>query len=331
MAQRSTVRWGVWNGRVAPVAVLGLAVLVGLTIWLALESRGASTAGVRATGPVTLSEPELKSLAGRLGQPVYWVGHRPGTMYEVTEESDGVHLRYLPRGAEVGDPRPLLTVATYPVAKAFEVTSGLRGVGTNVTPLPGGAISAVSSSRPNSAYVAFPGIPYQVEVYDPDPAAVSGLARRVEVVRPSGSTAAARGPEAVSEEDLLSLAASLDHPVYWLGPREDFTYELTQTSDGTTYIRYLPQGVPVGSRQQAYVTVVTYRMENAFEATRRAGEAPDALTVHVPGGGIATWGKGSPTNVHVAFPGANAQAEVFDQSPDVPSRLVSSGALVPIG
>jgi hypothetical protein len=33
------------------------------------------------------------------------------------------------------------------------------------------------------------------------------------------------------------------HPVYWAGPRPSYTYELTRTSDGRIFVRYLPTGV----------------------------------------------------------------------------------------
>jgi hypothetical protein len=38
---------------------------------------------------------------------------------------------------------------------------------------------------------------------------------------------------------LESLPKAVGHPVYWAGPRTGFKYELTHTSDGRIYIRYL--------------------------------------------------------------------------------------------
>jgi hypothetical protein len=52
--------------------------------------------------------------------------------------------------------------------------------------------------------------------------------------------------QAVSAEDLTALPATVHHPVYWAGPKPGFTYELTRTSSGLIFIRYLPNGVPVG-------------------------------------------------------------------------------------
>ena len=46
--------------------------------------------------------------------------------------------------------------------------------------------------------------------------------------------------------ELEAVAKSLGHPVYWAGPRKGVTYELTRTTDGKVYIRYLPRGTHVG-------------------------------------------------------------------------------------
>ena len=52
---------------------------------------------------------------------------------------------------------------------------------------------------------------------------------------------------AVSTSALSSWAATVGHPVYWAGPEHGYRYELTHTTDGRIYIRYLPAGVAVGS------------------------------------------------------------------------------------
>ena len=143
-------------------------------------------------------------------------------MYELRQAAGQVYVRYLPSGVGAGDSRPLLTVATYPVDNAFDVTSGIEGPGTERIPIKGGGIAVLSSDRPSSAYVAFPGINYQVELYHPDPKAVRRLARRgaVKAVPPPAATATVepRGPEAVTEKELvegfqgLGSAAVLGRP-----------------------------------------------------------------------------------------------------------------------
>ena len=52
----------------------------------------------------------------------------------------------------------------------------------------------------------------------------------------------AGGSAAVSTSALSSWVATVGHPVYWAGPEHGYRYELTHTTDGRIYIRYLPAG-----------------------------------------------------------------------------------------
>jgi hypothetical protein len=70
-------------------------------------------------------------------------------------------------------------------------------------------------------------------------------------------------PAAVSESQLKSLASESSQPIYWAGPKHG-TYELTRTTDGRTYIRYLPFADKVGDRTPNYLTVGTYPTKQAF-------------------------------------------------------------------
>jgi hypothetical protein len=164
-------------------AVLALAFAAGFVTWLVLDRGGSaheqsgerrvatSPSGVfraKAIGPVGVSQAGLTRVARELGHPIYWAGPKSGYRYEVTAETDGrVYVRYLPRGVRVGDKRAaFLIVATYPYAGAF---AALEKVGKKPVRLRGGGIAVVDRSYPESVYVAFPGVDYQVEVYDPAP------------------------------------------------------------------------------------------------------------------------------------------------------------------
>jgi hypothetical protein len=147
-------------------------------------------------------------------------------------------------------------------------------------------------------------------------------------VQTTATTASTVGPVAVSPEQLRSLTSSVAHPVYWAGPRANMTYELAQNSNGSTFVRYLPKGVPVGDPGN-YLTVATYPLANAFAVTQRTGQDPKTVMIRLPSGGIAVYGK--PTAVFLAYPGVDAQIEVFDPSPLVPSKLAQSGEIVPVG
>ena len=49
-------------------------------------------------------------------------------------------------------------------------------------------------------------------------------------------------PQPVSIEDLQEEAGSRQVPVFWAGPQAGATYEFTEASDGSVYVRYLPRG-----------------------------------------------------------------------------------------
>ena len=137
-----------------------------------------------------------------------------------------------------------------------------------------------------------------------------------------------QGPTAVSPAGLRSLAASVGHAVYWVGPRPDTTYELTVSAGGQTVLRYLPKGVPVGS-SHAYLTIGTYPVANAFAATSSLIGAAN-VAIAVPNNGVGEYPKGKPNDIHVAFQGGDVQVEVFTPSPTAAPKLVSSGAVVPV-
>src|SRR5207342_262414 len=50
---------------------------------------------------------------------------------------------------------------------------------------------------------------------------------------------ATNGAEATTVSNLQSVASAADHPVYWAGEEPGKQYELTITSDGNIFIRYL--------------------------------------------------------------------------------------------
>jgi hypothetical protein len=175
--------------RVRLGAVVALAVVAGLIAWAIIgsgdnSSPKANTATVSPVGPVGLSAQGLRNRVASLNQPIYWAGPKPGYVYELTRTDSGnVYVRYLPPGANPGAPgAPYLIIATYPFGNALQALIAVsHGKQLN---LPGGGIALVDEKYPKSVHVAFPGVNYQIEVYDPSPArsrrvAVSGDVRPV--------------------------------------------------------------------------------------------------------------------------------------------------------
>ena len=102
-------------------------------------------------------------------------------------------------------------------------------------------------------------------------AAAAGLAAGVWwfVGRDNDSSKGAE-PVAASASDLRELPNSVGHVVYWAGPKASLTYELTRTSRGYVYIRYLPRGVEVGDKRPQFLTVATYPKPDAFASVQKA-------------------------------------------------------------
>jgi hypothetical protein len=100
--------------------------------------------------------------------PVYWVGPMAARKLELTSTTAGTFVRYLPLTA-FGNSARAITVGTYPMRNAYATVVG-RAKTTQMTSreAAGGGLAVWSKTRPTSVSLAFPGVPYLVEVYSPD-------------------------------------------------------------------------------------------------------------------------------------------------------------------
>ena len=144
-----------------------------------------------------------------------------------------------------------------------------------------------------------------------------------------GSPSSSSGPVPTSSPAVpisakgLATLGRVGIPIYWLGQKPGFTYELTKTTD-RVYIRYLPAGVKVGSGDP-YLTVGTYPVKNAFAVTSRLAARSDSVRIGIGAGAVAFYSRKTPTNVYVAFRGSNHQIEVYDPSAEQVQQMVRSG------
>jgi hypothetical protein len=166
------------NSRI--VAVVVAALIVAVIAFLLLsggddEDSGSTTAPAPpavAVPATVVAADDLRDLSTELGHPVYWLGERPGTEFELTREANGdVYIRYLNGDAEAGDPRPrFVTVGTYPLEDAVAaVKRAAAGAETKPLPIAHGGYAFVNPDSPDSVYFAYPGANYQVEVFSPKP------------------------------------------------------------------------------------------------------------------------------------------------------------------
>jgi hypothetical protein len=144
-------------------------------------------------------------------------------------------------------------------------------------------------------------------------------------------TVSAIAPVAASPDRLRELSVEVGRPIYWAGPISNTTYELTRTSQDRIFVRYLPQGVPVGTKQANYTIVGTYPVANAYGVLKTLAKKDGETSFTAPHDGIAVYEKSRSTNVYLAYPGSNVQIEVFDPSAERARALITSGQVVPVG
>jgi hypothetical protein len=304
-------------------ALIVLAVIGGLILWLSLRNGGSSAKAA--------SVAEIRTLATSVGHPVFWVGPLNGYTYELERASNGsIYIRYLPPGVTPGAKGQFLTVATYPFRGAYvAIQNVLKQGGSRPIRLAHNGLAEFSTTNPNNVHAAYPGINYQAEVFDPrgGAAALVREGRLAAFGGPSGSTEPK--PIAASPAKLRSFAKTLGHPIYWVGRKSGYTYELRRTLDGKVYIRYLPPGVRVGAKR-SYLTIATYPYPGARAGIRRAAKKPHQVEFRLAGGGLAVVDARNPNNVHLAYPDSDYQVEVFDPAGHA-RRVAASGRVSVIG
>ena len=98
----------------------------------------------------------------------------------------------------------------------------------------------------------------------------------------SATTTSSIGPTGVSQDRLRALAEEAGHPIYWAGPKNGMTYELTRTTNGRVFVRYLPSDVPVGIRQAEFTIVGTYPVPGALKVLQELAKKPGETTFSAP-------------------------------------------------
>ncbi len=173
-------------------AVIAVAALVALVVWLLVRGGGSDSSGQPSAEPITptaASPAHIRDLSVESGRPIYWLGPEEDKVYELQRTAqDRVYVRYLPPDVSVGTTSAgYRLVGTYPVPGAYNVLKSLaKTSGESSFAAPRGAIAVYSNSRPTNIYLAYPGSDVQIEVYDPSAAQARSLVASGRVV-PVGS------------------------------------------------------------------------------------------------------------------------------------------------
>jgi hypothetical protein len=170
-------------------ATLALGVALGLTVAYSVSSFYGNThrdltasnrgASLRANRAIAVTPSQLSYYERSIGHNVYWLGPRAGFTYELTETAaHDTYLRYLPAGVAVGDPRPDYTViGTYPAPNAYAaVRASAKDTGRTAQSVPYSGLASWSKQHPTSVYLAYPDLPYLIEIYNPAAATAHSLA-----------------------------------------------------------------------------------------------------------------------------------------------------------
>jgi hypothetical protein len=161
--------------RIRLSAIVAVVLALGLLVWLLLikgdgdEASPASQPSASSKQVSLVSQSELLGALKGVGYPVYWAGPRLGVDYEVSRLPEGrTYVRYLPEGEKAESKSPFLTVGSYEQANALkDITKLGQKPGAVLVEIVGGGSAYAEGPDATSAYMAFPGVDTQVEVYDP--------------------------------------------------------------------------------------------------------------------------------------------------------------------
>jgi len=168
--------------------------IVAIVLSVVLLISGCGDSGTASTETMTSSnsvavvpESELLETMKGVGYPVYWAGPRLGVEYEVSRQEDRTFVRYLPKGEEAESARKFLTVGSYKDSKALAgIHKSGQKAGAILVKIEGGGTAYAEGTDATNAYLAFPGVNTQVEVFDPKPGEALRLIRSGAIV-PVGS------------------------------------------------------------------------------------------------------------------------------------------------
>jgi hypothetical protein len=138
------------------------------------------------------------------------------------------------------------------------------------------------------------------------------------------------GPRLVSQAQLEAFARTLDHRLYWAGPKDGFSLELTRATGGRIFVRYLALGLQAGDPRPDFLSVGTYLRPNSFAELKHAATRASSFSLDMADGGLVVFDTARPTNVYFAYPDRKYQVEVFSPSGKTARTLVLTGQITPV-
>jgi hypothetical protein len=130
------------------------------------------TVNANSSGLAALTEDQLKVEVRKVGGPIFWASAMSGAKYTFNHLAPGRDfIRYLPNGLGLADTaQNYRVIATYKEAAAYDtiVAAAKLKTGVSVTN-PDGSVVYYAKATPTHVYMAFKGLGYQIEIFDPTP------------------------------------------------------------------------------------------------------------------------------------------------------------------
>jgi len=136
----------------------------------------------------TLTESQLFDSALKSGREVYWAGPDLSDKYLFDGASTGASfVTYLSSGSgeDISNSKNRV-IATYYREDGFQATvdAGKLDNGISILGQDDTSVIYYNSSLPTNVYVAFKNLPYQIEIYDPQPGQALAIASEIGRIRP---------------------------------------------------------------------------------------------------------------------------------------------------
>ncbi len=141
----------------------------------------AGTVSANSAGQTALTEAQLKVEVGKIGGSIFWAGAMTGAKYAFNHNAPGQDfIRYLPNGQGLADiEQNYRIIATYKEVGAHDTLLAASKVKTDLSVSlinPDGSVIYYAKTTPTHVYLAFKGVDYQIEIFDPKLGAALKLA-----------------------------------------------------------------------------------------------------------------------------------------------------------
>lgn len=166
--------------RAVIASALTASLLTGGVAYFVVSVTGSQISEAGATlGQIALTEAQLRDQVISKKLTAYWVGPVPNAKYSLISNANGqVFVRYLLDGKGLEDTNATYRViATYPQTDAFSITkaAGNQPNAISFTNVDGAQVF-YSKSYAANVYVAYPDVPYEIEIFDPKDGGALSLA-----------------------------------------------------------------------------------------------------------------------------------------------------------